>query len=547
MQVQQFYDYTDMLKANLQSAITIGGKLQFKDEAQYNEFLDAGLIIGSLLVNTVSGLPVYDTAENTIWDAVEAKVTLWGGDPANDMNLRHLALVEILDALSAPDDILVQIDKVRVVAKFDVVDETKIQYGDQVYVQADPYTKNLVFAGWGSNIWRVFVDGELGDDLNDGLTWGKAKKTIKSALDTLPDNLLGYEARIVIHPGIYNENVEVSRFQNCPKLCFMAIGTFLNLEEEVGGLWNPDSVTIRSDEPVHIKGVGTEKSVLTGSWNAKDVKVDFEAADWTGGKTFNDIGYFLYDKFIIEPEALNTNAVLHMRNTSLNIDVCGIKIFLKDANQGIHLDGSESATIKALHVVGGTGKASGYNSPQLGWNAPIVANGVKSLLVGEYGLDYLRTKITNNEWDTPFVFEGVTHLLAVWDGSVVTSKFKTTTLTNLQGEQPTLEPLIIRLQNANISGKVEYDSTKITLVDNATNERYIKDWATGEEKSLMASNKMKFVGNNFIPKISTTVPADSSLGNTEYVFYMDETTETLKVKYKDSGGVIQTGDIAILT
>lgn len=546
MQVQQFYDYTDMLKANLQSAITIGGKLQFKDDKQYQEFLDAGLIIGSLLVNSESA-NVYNTSDNTIWNAVEAKVTLWGGNPQTDMNLRHLALVEVLEPLSAPDDILVQIEKVRVVAKFDVVDETKIQFGDQVYVRADPYTKNLVMASWGSNIWRVFVDGEMGDDLNDGLTWGKAKKTITSALDTLPDNLLGYEARIVIHPGIYNENIEVARFQNCPKLDFMWVGTHLNLPEEVGGLWNPDSYTIRSDEPVHIKGVGTEKSVITGSWNAKDVIIEFEAVNWTGGKTFNDVGYFVYDKIIIEPELLNTNAIIHLRNTSLRIDMCGIKLILNDANQGIVGESSDLVSIKALHVVGGSGKASGFNSPQLGAMAPIVVIDVKEAYIGDYGLDYLRTKIDNNEWDTPFVYEGVTHLFSVWDKGNVIAKFKTTTLTIIQGDQPTLEPLVMRLHLADIGGHYEYDSTKITLVDNATKERYIKDWATGEEKSLMASNKMKFVGNNFIPKISTTVPADSSLANNEYAFYMDEATDTLKVKYKDSGGVVQTGDIAILT
>jgi len=533
MQVQQFYDYTDMLKANLQSAITIGGKLQFKDDKQYQEFLDAGLIIGSLLVNSESA-NVYNTSDNTIWDAVEAKVTLWGGDPANDMNLRHLALVEILDGLSAPDDILVQIEKVRVVAKFDVVDETKIQFGDTVYVEADPYSSTKVKAFWGDyDIYRICVKPD-GDDTKSGLDWENAVATIQGAMSKIPDNLGGTSAHILFYPGDYiiTERYEISK--NNGHIVFSWMGSWVGSSDIVNAEWyrvGKEQSYFTSDEPVNF--IMSED--IVGYWGfsidstEKNLKFSIENRNPDNGKKYWDKIRFVGNVSGGIERVVHLKGVACQFNDAFTIDLKGSKI-------AVCFSSNTSGFMRAYKIIGGTNA----NSTAFVYEGVNVTMGIYSYAMTyetgyapeqNYGhlekIVWMLEKIeTASENETKFLKNS--HYI---DNSAIANA------------KPKLKI------GPTAGGIYSYDTDQMDLQDSSTKARTINVYTNGSLVGTInyINSKIKTNGDSTIYKVSTTVPADADLSNQDVVFYMDEATDTLKVKYKDSGGVVQTGEIAVLT
>jgi hypothetical protein len=111
------------------------------------------------------------------------------------------------------------------------------------------------------------------------------------------------------------------------------------------------------------------------------------------------------------------------------------------------------------------------------------------------------------------------------------------------------KPRIVRGGDNN-QAKIEYDPDVVDFVDSSKSLRttnILNSVGTIISTSIIFNDQIKAKDNTFITKLLTTVPSDDTLGNQDIAFYMDEATDTLKVKYKDSGGVVQTGDIAILT
>lgn len=555
MQVQQFYDYTDMLKANLQSAITIGGKLQFKDDKQYQEFLDAGLIIGSLLVNSESA-NVYNTSDNTIWNAVEAKVTLWGGNPQTDMNLRHLALVEVLEPLSAPDDILVQIEKVRVVAKFDVVDETKIQFGDKVYVEADPYSRYLIPSWWDSNtlVYRFFVDSVNGSDENNGGDWENAFKSINNVFKYLPSDLGNKQVFIWIAPGTYDgvTNPAISFEQYNGRIMFQWAGTWINdvasmSEGQILGM-NPTSKldAISSDDQIILKSSqGT--IAVRNSWNGnKDLQVEFNASDMR--LNWNDANYPYHNRFVFKGNVtadgeVTTDTILRMVNLKKLTINTGFTLDLQNTQTSGASFGMVDLRIGTFEVIGGSGEASTVANSQWRCAMSITDYTTGYIAIDSYtwgGADALRTRPVN-----PFKVSGVRTLANLW-GTDNKLELKPAQYGEyLQGSLPDANIAEVRLLEG-FSGYLDFESAVFSLEDISTKARKIYDRTTGITKEYALLNQKK-VGDSVFMPVGTSVPSDVSLSNKDLVFYMDEATDTLKVKYKDSGGVVQTGEIAVLT
>lgn len=528
MQVQQFYDYTDMLKANLQSAITIGGKLQFKDDKQYQEFLDAGLIIGSLLVNSESA-NVYNTSDNTIWNAVEAKVTLWGGNPQTDMNLRHLALVEVLEPLSAPDDILVQIEKVRVVAKFDVVDEETIQFGDQVYVQADPYTKNLIDNWEGTKkVYRLFVDPINGNDLNDGLTWAKAIKTVRNVQNIIPSDLEGRICYVIcssgnvgeFHSSVSNGIIEF-RFACTVHNTDSAYNNFIS---------NNGERTFDSDEPVIFEGDGMEALKHSG----KNLELLFIAED--------DELKSLWGKFVFRIKE-GTTAPQVIANFQ-RIFSWNIVVDMSNATTyGLNAVTGSNTTIYSGEFIGGAGASATRTGAYSGALTNWIEDG-GNFAIGEAG-SYLASKWRVGYAPAELKSWIFRNIKSIYSNQETESKGCKLNLESLHIDNATSGYTSSIYLSTKFSGYVKYNESEVTLADTSVSPRTIVQSVSGLTKQYLSS-KLKDVGG-IVMNIKTAVPDDSDLSNKDFVFYMDEATDTLKVKYKDSGGVVQTGDIAILT
>ena len=542
MQVQQLYDYTDMLKANLQSAITIGGKLQFKDDKQYQEFLDSGLIIGSLLVNTVSLLPVYNTSDNTIWDAVEAKVTLWGGNPQTDMNLRHLALVEILDELSAPDDILAQIEKVRVVAKFDVVDDTKIQFGDQVYVKADPYTSRLAETPFGNKVYRIYVDGTNGLDTNTGFDQDKPVKTIKQALSLLPIDLGGYGVYVIIKPGTYIMPRTVE-FNN-GFIDFMWYGKSLyegSVEDTSGQIgfinyMNSDDPNLTDDQVIFIN----ESETTNDAFYFKGKEMSYAFTAQNPGLNYNEVGKFYAERIVFK---VNPDLPAKQYWTLIVFDRCNWwnegqqQLFdATSCNSAVGFMWEATAFVRSIKIVAND---VGGNTNTGQWRGAIVfSNNTSNITIEKITCGYA----VGFEGVDGISITGFKQLLSNFDKYAENSKINFTGATISQGNLPTAEYQIYL--SAQYRGQMIYNTTVATLLDNSIEPHIVKNESTTK---TFVSSKIKQTTNNVIVGVLASVPTDSELSNKDLIFYMDETTDTLKVKYKDSGGVVQTGDIAILT
>lgn len=561
MQVQQFYDYTDMLKANLQSAITIGGKLQFKDDKQYQEFLDAGLIIGSLLVNSESA-NVYNTSDNTIWDAVEAKVTLWGGNPQSDMNLRHLALLEVLEPLSAPDDILVQIEKVRVVAKFDVKDDETLEFGGNVYVQADPYSKMLIPQTTGGTDlrYRFFLDATNGNDENDGQSWVNALKTVQAAIDKLPSNLDGHKGVLIFAPGTYDGRIELDKFKN-GEVIFQHISKrqYEQMSQETIDTYG-DFIGINtlgvapysSTENVKFKYTQDviTTSALIRSNNQTDSGFKLSIANSTYGKNWNEDDFAMAEAFeFVGPDVTGSgesvyNHFFDLKNCAFFVDQAKpIFNFKGLATSAFILAGNVEFTMKSGSFIGGDGNASVSTSHPFG---AIIANNPGNKIITEcwkaYNyVDQISGSVLANQkrWSITgfrrFIYSFNTNDLSIDLSS-------TSMIEYLQGSLPDADlPKLIT--HSNDSGYLKYNDTLFVLEDNSLVAHNV--YKNGVLTSFIGGG-LKKQTSTIIP-ISSTVPSDAELANKDLVFYMDEATDTLKVKYKDSGGVVQTGDIAILT
>lgn len=421
-----------------------------------------------------------------------------------------------------------------------------------------PFDKLIDFP-WGEKGFCYFVDAENGNDANSGLTLKHAKKTINAALNSLPHDLYGHEARIFIHPGTYVNETEhsvINILSNNGKITFNWLGTWANpgdpdfvsngysnwLYEKLGG------AVVRSNDQIviHAKHVTSgEGTCVSAGWSC-----DFTIHVWFASQNFAKswldphAQYAFRWKFIQDNDCAPTIECMisssRMKEfwleNPIEID------FTNAIHRAIWIN-SPSAHITPVHA---------YSTSL----SPICTKTGYWWGVINFGPNCTSDAMLEDFWwpanafhpDYPkpspaWKFEGHRQILGVMNGCKAVIHFNND-VQYLQGFLPDANPPQIFLSDLAECSLV-YNSNVATLVDTSTSVHKVTDVSTGVTNNYIGAG-LKTVANHFQFPLQTSAQSDSNLQNKDVVFYLDESNNKLKVKLKYSNGTIKTGEISLL-
>lgn len=226
--------------------------------------------------------------------------------------------------------------------------------------------------------FRYMVDPDNGDDKNSGLSWAKAKASIKAVVDNLPKDLLGYYVVIAIKPGTYNTWIMNNSNGDIHFVWFGETYTDPNPSTEQLWLLNGETIETTND-PIIIDG-SEDNSAVNFNDTASNSFVWFHAKNtrfnpWDTGGNYAERWQF----------KCGTVCVLNKWNES-NLRIVAPRIDMgASSNFGFELDNNCNITSPAFY--GGTGSASTGTGQ---WNGAINVYGATGSLIdiGKHGGGY---------------------------------------------------------------------------------------------------------------------------------------------------------------
>lgn len=236
--------------------------------------------------------------------------------------------------------------------------------------QLFPYDKLVTTWNGNSKAFRYYVDGENGSDANDGLKMSTAKKTINAALTLLPSNLQSYEFHVFVHPGTYNENINLVNNRTVNgSILFTWVGTYWNTSSDSYVVWarNGDSTIARNDNQAIING--------SHSLSCKDLSVTYRSfkpgiASWNKGSCATRFKFVFPSSGVSEGYSIQSGTLWLQFSPEIN---------LGGVARGLYVGNSGSLVVQGAYLKGGAGGASTSTSS---WNGAIAAQGSGSLILG---------------------------------------------------------------------------------------------------------------------------------------------------------------------
>src|SRR5690606_3820650 len=154
---------------------------------------------------------------------------------------------------------------------------------------------------WGNSslpIFRIYLDPELGNDDNDGLTWNTAKKTIAAADALVPFDLQGAHVLLMMHAGTYEINtpVRLNHINGVCRLCW--VGEFINTADTAYAAWvrNGAINPIRNSDQVII-------SIPTGKFldlTSKSRSCEYSFWQRDANFSYSQAGFCYWDRFVVK-------------------------------------------------------------------------------------------------------------------------------------------------------------------------------------------------------------------------------------------------------
>ncbi len=401
-----------------------------------------------------------------------------------------------------------------------------------------PYNK-LVPANWDPSLlmFRFFADAERGNDSNDGMSWGTAKKTISGALAELPLNLESRTAFIIVHSGSYHECVSLANVSNGSVFLIHA-KTSMNAEP----WWNPlnDISPVRNNNPIVVDG-GSNFALFSGWTQNSDLQLTIDSTTLDDTKLM--WGRWIFKNGNGQPWTVFLRNLSSVFIKNLVVDLTG----KTDGSAAVGIDGIKTQVrLVSLGIIGS------LNSPVCtgsnGWYGALSFNTVQGSYVsdtnwygssGNSGFDpaYIPP---HNKW---FDFDTVRNIYT--SSYNIVSKNVQLTFSDVywnQGGLPVTKPVIYL--TSDFGGKVTYNKTQCDIVDGSIISRIISESSTGVTTQYI-TNKLRDSGNQLIQKNYNVVPADSELQPGEQSFWIDEAANKLKIKVKKANGTVVNGEVSL--
>jgi len=386
----------------------------------------------------------------------------------------------------------------------------------------------------------IYLDAELGNDENDGLSWATAKKTLFAAQKLIPFDLKGIHVLIFLHPGVYLED-QVEFYHLNGVVRFIWVGSFINTANTPyanyvrNGAVNP----IRNDNQVIIK----IKRCLILQSSARSCHYSFNQSDFA--KPYYQTGFCYWDRMVVAKASAadggNGNNHLVLSQCSFGSD----DGFTFDATEitnnyfGIESWRNSFITLNSIRIVGGNvGAGQCFGS----WRGAIFPHGDDYIYFKCFTIGFAAgfAPVSGKQWE---IINFKQLLCANPTGSVVYAVDLPTDKIYFDPGVTGLTAPIIRFE-PNVSGSVFVNLTQVSIVDGSTSNHTIKNYADSTTKTFLSPNVID-LSNNINIKTKNAVPADAVLLNEFATFYLDQATNTLKVKLKYSDGTVKSGEIAL--
>ncbi len=414
---------------------------------------------------------------------------------------------------------------------------------------------------WGTNIFVVFVDPLLGIDSNNGLTLATAKKTIQSALDSLPMDLLGHEAWILLHSGTYSND-------HCPGTVPIVFKNkngslrICTLSTELNSLpVNPTpsetfffnllgGAQVRDNAPIIFtaNNLPDWQPIMRCSWDQNNtLKITFVSMVLT--KEWDQPGAnmaYRYQFF----HGTNCSPLSYIAQFFNLVDLYIAHPILVDVKNsqrfGLSFDNITSGRVTGCKMINSSGVISGLQTFVGAWGGLYtVQNCTKKFALETiwYPANSWHPQYPLDVAGKHLIVNGVTQLCTYQGSNGFTHSIGSSMVYN-QGLMPNANPPQINIQSSQNDFSISYNSDLATLNDNSTNPHIVTNTKTGFVKQFISAEIAKF-GSNLVQQAHTSVIADADLRNKDISFYLDEAGNKLKIKLKYSNGTIKNGEVVL--
>lgn len=383
--------------------------------------------------------------------------------------------------------------------------------------------------------FRLFVDSELGNDNNDGLSWSAPLKTLAAVEKIIPFDLCGTHAFIYIHPGIY----DAAQFNHTNGFFRLLWGGIAAINEAVGAYGDycraGSTHPARSNNQVIIISKSSNMLIFYG-----DAEYSVDSRNFS--KFWSQPGYVCYDRIVFKSDSVSPPVELVGISCKNFSSEGGLTLDLKSCSAiGLSFWSVKSGLIRSLKIIGGTGEASTQSSQYRG---AIAAFGVESALsIAPIGMGW--HPAFSPPSNKGFELIGIRGIFTT--GSSINCKFtfdiSDSNTSYSQGSLPDANLPQIYLAN-NFGGSIFYHSNVCSLNDNSSLPHVVKNYSDSITISFINS-LLKQKGNYIVEKLNASAPEDSLLMNNEIAFYLDETNHRLKFKLKYNSGTVKSGEIAL--
>jgi len=426
--------------------------------------------------------------------------------------------------------------------------EIDLTYKKDSYVEF-PYHK-MIPAPWNTavKVFNYFIDGEMGNDSNDGKSWATAKKTIAAALAELPPDLFGHEAYFHVHPGTYEEPINIAGVNNGMVQFWNANLAYNDLAVNGDVFVNPDRNpnAVRSNDPIII--APPTGFALWGGWSVnRDLSFHLRSA-WG---QYNSSCKLMWGRWVFKSTNDYCVALWNLKYVKIENLVCDMS-----AMTNVNILGALSITgdytdifIHSLGVVNTPSNLVNSNSSTFDWAGAITIGSKYGTVRTErywWGNSNVATNFhpsflppANKKIHVEGWYQ-IYSAVGVWGPANLIDPYS---LSWVQGHVDKGSKPRLRL-NQDFGGQLVYKSAEADLLDNSTIAHIVKDETTSLTKQYI-SPKTREDGNFHVTKVPTTAIADANLNNGEVSFSLDETNGKLKIKVKKSNGTVMNGEVTL--